>query len=327
MSVATVDAANTERFVHPALFYADISDYVAGTVPFIEQGLSADEPVAVAVPGPNLRVLRDALGSAAAARVRMLDMTEVGANPGRIIPGVLRAFADAHPDRHVRIIGEPIWPGRTEWEYPACAQHEALINHAFTGRNVTILCPYDTTGLTPRVLADARATHPTLLDRSGQYASDQYDPDRVISGYNQPLPLPHSVAEIVVDSPSAVTDARRFATTHARSLGLSEARLTDLELAVAELVTNSVDHGGGTGLLRIWSDPHQVICEVTDSGQLTDPLAGRRPATPNQPRGRGLLLVNHIVDLVRIHTNDTSTTIRVHLRLPTPNTMATGTSA
>jgi anti-sigma regulatory factor (Ser/Thr protein kinase) len=312
MSVATVEA---ERFVHPALFYADVSEYLAGTVPFIEEGLSAGEPVAVSVPGENLRVLRDALGGAA-ERVRMLDMTEAGANPGRIIPGVLRAFADAHPDRHVRIIGEPIWPGRTDVEYPACAQHEALINHAFAGRNVTILCPYDTTRLDPQVLVDARATHPVLVDRTGERASDQYDPDRVIADYNRPLPPPRSAEEIVVDRAEAVTRARRFATTHARRLGLAENRLIDLELAVAELVTNSVEHGGGTGTLRIWSAENQVICEVSDSGRLTDPLAGRHPAKDNQPRGRGLLLVNHIVDLVRVHTHDTGTTIRIHLRLP-----------
>lgn len=113
-----------------------------GTVPFIRDGLAAGEPVAVAVPGPNLRLIVAELGTDA-EQVRLLDMTQVGRNPGRIIPGVLRAFADAHPGERVRIIGEPIWVGRTGTEYPACAQHEALINLAFTGQPVTILCPYD----------------------------------------------------------------------------------------------------------------------------------------------------------------------------------------
>ena len=43
---------------------------------------------------------------------------------------------DAHPDKHVRVIGEPIWPGRSDLEYPACVQHEALINRAFAVRDV-----------------------------------------------------------------------------------------------------------------------------------------------------------------------------------------------
>lgn len=97
-------------------------------------------------------------------------MTRAGLNPGRIIPSVLRAFADAHQDVHVRIIGEPVWHGRTAVEYPACVQHEALINRAFAGRDVTILCPYDGRALSPDVIADAHATHPVVIS-SGLRAS------------------------------------------------------------------------------------------------------------------------------------------------------------
>lgn len=136
-----------DPFVHPALFYRGTDEYIAGTVPFIAEGLAKGEPVAVAVPGPQLDLIRQSLGTSA-AQVKLLDMTEEGRNPGRIIPGVLRAFADEHRGR-VRIIGEPIWPDRSVVEYPACAQHEALINRAFAGRRATILCPYDTEGLSP----------------------------------------------------------------------------------------------------------------------------------------------------------------------------------
>jgi hypothetical protein len=82
-------------------------------------------------------------------------MTVAGRNPGRIIPTVLLAFANAHPGRRVRLIGEPIWAGRSPVEYPACAQHEALINAAFTGRPATILCPYNTELLDPVWIEDA----------------------------------------------------------------------------------------------------------------------------------------------------------------------------
>src|SRR5690349_5948381 len=148
-------------FAHPALLYRDTGEYLAGTLPFIRDGLAAGEPVAVAVPGPHLELLRDALG-ADAGRVRLLDMRVVGGNPGRILPGVLLAFANAHADRRVRIIGEPIWPGRTPVEYPACAQHEALINAAFAGRAATVLCPYDTGRLDPAWIRDSYRTHPVL---------------------------------------------------------------------------------------------------------------------------------------------------------------------
>lgn len=303
-----------DPFDHPALFYSGPDEYLAGTVPFIEEGLSADEPVAVAVPERNLSPLRDALGSSAEG-VHMLDMTEVGANPGRIIPGVLRAFADAHPDRRVRIIGEPIWPGRSEIEYPACAQHEALINFAFTGRAVTILCPYDTDGLHPQVIDDARATHPVLVDRDGRRRSDKYDPGRIVGDHNQPLSRPpQSAVERVVDR-AALDGVRRFLAAYGRESGLADDRIVDLEIAATELLTNSVHHGGGTGTLRVWTDGQQLICEVSDTGHITDPLAGRRPPGADFSQGHGLLLVNHIVDLVRIHTGPLGTTVRIHLWL------------
>ncbi|GAB1516573.1 anti-sigma factor RsbA family regulatory protein [Actinophytocola sp. KF-1] len=301
-----------ESFVHPALFYRGDAEYLAGTVPFVRDGLEADEPVAVAVPGRNLELLRAEFG-ADAERVLLLDMTEAGRNPGRIIPGVLRAFADRHRDRPVRIIGEPIWPSRSELEYPACAQHEALINMAFTGRDVTILCPYDEEGLTPRVLADAEATHPVLLDRDGQRDSEAYAPDRIVAAYNQPLPEPASVIEAAeFATPGDITRLRRAVRDHADNAGLAADRVVDMELVVTELLSNSVDHGGGSGTMRLWTDGDHLVCEVRDSGVLTDPLAGRRPTEPGQLRGRGLLLVNHLADLVRIHTGSDGTAIRVH---------------
>jgi anti-sigma regulatory factor (Ser/Thr protein kinase) len=308
----SVDASPVEPFVHPALFYRGEAEYLAGTVPFVQAGLAAGDPVAVAVPGANLALLRAELG-ADAERVRMLDMTEAGRNPGRIIPAVLRAFADAHAGRAVRIIGEPIWPSRSELEYPACAQHEALINHAFTGRDATILCPYDAERLTPEVLADAEVTHPVLLDAGGERTSPAYAPDLIVATYNQPLPEPPELVLVLeATTVDEVTMARRLAFDDAMNSGLSRARAADVSLVVTELLTNSIEHGGGTGTLRLWTSHGHLACEVSDGGTLADPLAGRRPARPGHPRGRGLLLVNQLADLVRTHTGVAGTAIRAY---------------
>ncbi|WP_020668321.1 anti-sigma factor RsbA family regulatory protein [Amycolatopsis nigrescens] len=302
----------TGRFLHPAWFYRGKDEYLAGVVPFLREGLAAGEPAAAAVPGPNLELLRDALGEDT-ERVQLLDMAEVGRNPGRIIPGVLRAFADRHPGRPVRIVGEPIWPSRTEQEYPACAQHEALINAAFAGRAASILCPYDVEGLTAGVLDDAAATHPVLWDLNGRRNSEKYAPDQVIATFNRPLPAPPPDTVVFRFDLQKATQARRFALERARRLGLAEDRLPDLELIVAELVANSVMHGGGAGTVGLWAEPDHLVCEVRDSGHLTDRLAGRRPAAPTQLGGRGLLLVNQLARLVRTHTTADGTTVRLHV--------------
>ncbi|MEU6353837.1 anti-sigma factor RsbA family regulatory protein [Streptomyces sp. NPDC047072] len=300
-----------EPFVHPALLYRDEEEYLAGVVPFVRAALKAGEPVAVAVPGENLRLLREALGDSA-ADVRLLDMREAGRNPGRIIPGVLRAFADAQaPGIRVRIVGEPIWAGRSPTEYPACLQHEALINAAFQGRDVTILCPYDVQRLDPRVVADAYATHPVVVDAGSgrEWHSDGYAPEHVVARCNEPFPPAPDVPPFTFVE-ELLGEARHLAVAEAARFGLGRAGRDDLALVTAELTTNSVLYGGGSGTLRVWAEDGHVVCEVRDKGHLADPLAGRRPAPRERPGGRGLLLVNLVADLVRVHTGPDGTTVR-----------------
>ncbi|MEU2297375.1 anti-sigma factor RsbA family regulatory protein [Streptomyces antibioticus] len=304
----------TTAFAHPALFYRGEREYLDGIVPFVREGLKDGEPVAVAVPAPRLSALREALGADASA-VHLVDMRVAGRNPGRIIPTVLRAFADRHRDTPVRIVGEPIWPGRSGLEYPACVQHEALINLAFHGRAVTILCPYDADRLDGTALTDARATHPVVLSAGTAAASPSYAPEAVVARYNRPLPPPPPSADRVAFVAEDLSDTRHRAVGRAGRLGLTGVRSEDFALVVAELTTNSVVHGGGSGTLHLWAEGSSLVCQVRDGGHLGDPLAGRRPAAPDRPGGRGLLLVHRLCDLVRVHTTPGDTTVRVYLDL------------
>ncbi|MFE5400765.1 anti-sigma factor RsbA family regulatory protein [Streptomyces sp. NPDC056580] len=305
-------------FENPALLYADTEQYLGGVVPFVRGALAAGEPVAVAVPGEKLRLIRDALGADAGA-VRCLDMREAGRNPGRIIPGVLHAFADGRPPgRRVRIVGESVWADRSAAEYPACAQHKALVNTAFRGREVTVLSPYDSARLSERALADAHANHPFVIPPGATEPrpSEAYDPEGVVARYNRPLPFPPVPGPAVLAlayGGGALSRARRLVTEHGRRLGLTGLRVQDLSLITAELTTNSVVHGGGTGVLTVWAEDGHVLLEVRDRGRLTDPLAGRRPAVRGRSGGRGLLLVNLLSDLVRTYTAESGTTIRAYL--------------
>jgi anti-sigma regulatory factor (Ser/Thr protein kinase) len=300
-------------FVHEGLFYSGAEDYLAGMVPFVVGGLAAGQPVLVAVPGPNLDLIRAALG-ADAARVRMVDMSRAGRNPGRIIPGVLHAFIGEHAGHHPYIIGEPIWAGRSADEYPACVTHEALINEAFAGRAATILCPYDTGRLAPEVVADAAVTHPVLVERGARQASPSYAPLDLVAAYNRPLPEPSGPVDALEFGLAGLATVRRFVAAFAARAGLGPDRAADLQVAVNELATNSVSYAGGTGTVRVWRTADAVVCEVRDRGRLTDPMAGRRPAADTSDHGRGLLIVNHLCDLVRVHSDGSGTTIRLYVR-------------
>jgi hypothetical protein len=115
MTVAfDADVVSGSGFRHEALFYSGHDEFLAGTVPFVLEGVETGEPVLVVVPEPRLAALRTALG-AASAHVTFADMRLVGVNPARIIP-VWQDFLDRRgvDGRAVRGVGEPIWAGRTE---------------------------------------------------------------------------------------------------------------------------------------------------------------------------------------------------------------------
>jgi anti-sigma regulatory factor (Ser/Thr protein kinase) len=310
----TADTATPDGFVHGGFFYRDAADYLAGTVPFVLDGLNAGEAVAVAVPGPNLARIADALGPAAGG-VLLLDMTEAGRNPGRIIGSVLTRFIDTHPGQRARILDEPIWVGRRPDEYPACVQHEALVNVAFADREATILCPYDAGHLDPVALLDATRTHPILVEGDHCRTSEEYaDPVHLAARYDTPLDPPAGEPDVMVfDARIGTRGVRRFVHEYAERAGLPPNRLRDLRAAVHEVTLNTLVHTERPGILSVWTEEGYLVCEVQDSGAITDPLAGRRAPAPYDDFS-GLFLVHALCDLVRTHLTGYGTTVRMYFR-------------
>jgi anti-sigma regulatory factor (Ser/Thr protein kinase) len=93
---------------------------------------------------------------------------------------------------------------------------------------------------------------------------------------------------------------------------MPRSRVEDLTMAVNELAANSIDHGGGGGVLRWWIEPGALLCEVQDAGRIADPLVGRRTPRLDQPRGRGVWMVHQLCDLVQIRSSAAGTVVRVH---------------
>jgi anti-sigma regulatory factor (Ser/Thr protein kinase) len=300
---------------HAAFLYRTQHEYLDCLLPFISDALAADQAVLVVVPGPNLAVLAEGLGQLAANAV-MTDMTEVGRNPSRILGEVLSRFVDKHRDEPVRMIGEPIWPSRSALEYPACVQHEVLLDRAFTGRDVTVVCPYHVALLDPGVIADARRTHPVLWQNGAFECNNAaYAPEAMLDRYNQPLSTDATAVRYTARKLGDLAGARAFAGAYAQWFGLSADQTADLQLIASELATASLTQVGRTCRLALWRHDGHVVCEARDDGCLDDPLAGRRPYGSDSDRGRGLYVVNAVADLVRTHTTADETTIHAYLRL------------
>jgi anti-sigma regulatory factor (Ser/Thr protein kinase) len=102
---------------------------------------------------------------------------------------------------------------------------------------------------------------------------------------------------------------------YAIKAGLSEARAIDLVLAVSEVAANTVRHAKSPGSLQIWYDTKEIVCQIQDEGTITDPLAGHRRPSLRASGGHGLWIVNEVCDRVEIASDQTGTTIRLHMDL------------
>jgi anti-sigma regulatory factor (Ser/Thr protein kinase) len=142
-----------------------------------------------------------------------------------------------------------------------------------------------------------------------------------------PVPRPGSDEPLLLSSPSAhdpvsytyTTDLaaiRAVVHRYAIRAGLTEARAIDLTLAVSEVAANTVRHAKSPGSLQIWYDAKEIICQIHDEGTITDPLAGRRRPSLNAMGGHGLWIVNQVCDRVEMRSDETGTTIRLHMALP-----------
>jgi anti-sigma regulatory factor (Ser/Thr protein kinase) len=300
------------ELVHEAVPYRGKREYLTGIVSFVRSALSADQPVLVELPAPDDESVRNALG-VDTARVQFGDITRHGRNPGRIIP-VLLGFADTHPGRRVAIIGESMWPTRSAHAYAAVVQHEALINLAFAGHDARIACLYNMAELPERALTDAQRTHPTLRVDGSRVASTEYtDPAEVVQDIYRQQPPPPPDADTF--DFTVVARARQAVFDWATGAGLAAERVTDLLIAVSEIGGNSIIHGSAGATLLTWTEDGWLVCEIRDKGHIEDPLAGRVPPPIMTESGRGLLMVNHLCDLVQLKTGPAGTAIRLWMSL------------
>jgi anti-sigma regulatory factor (Ser/Thr protein kinase) len=130
----------------------------------------------------------------------------------------------------------------------------------------------------------------------------------------QPLSAPPHGAE-VFRYETTLTGVRAFTAARGHQAGLPPHRVRDLVIAISELAANTLAHTNGPGAVTFWVADDEVVCQVHDEGQISDPLAGRvRPAPYAPGGGRGLWLVHQVCDRVEIRSDHAGTTVRVRMQ-------------
>ncbi|MFD7814893.1 MEDS domain-containing protein, partial [Streptomyces sp. NPDC059785] len=238
------DGATRFGFVHQALCYGSDAAFLDGTLDFVHDGLDAGDPVLAVVAPHNVRLLGEALGDHAQA-VELIDADEWYDQPPRTL-GRYHAYCGDHGTgpagrpRRVRVIGEPVWSGRTAFETGEWMRYESLVNVAFADSPHWILCPYDTRALSDDLALAAARTHPVLGRASGTpAASVRYtDPGAFYAECARVVP------RALPDGPDDVPFLRGGTAAVRRSAAAHDGHCRAQLLAGAEVVLEDRPHRG-----------------------------------------------------------------------------------
>lgn len=115
----------------------------------------------------------------------------------------------------------------------------------------------------------------------------------------------------------AITDGRHDIAGCASEAGLGGLRLDGFVLAVNEIMTNAVRHGGGHGRVRLWRTATGLRCEIHDDGADGRParLNGHALPPTEATGGRGLWLARRLCDSFDVETGRDGTRVALTMAI------------
>ncbi|HWF57723.1 MAG TPA: MEDS domain-containing protein [Candidatus Dormibacteraeota bacterium] len=173
--IGTGAATTPMRLDHRALPYGSDEEFLATAVPFLTQGIERSDNLLAVTTQRQAELLRDTLGDAS-EHVEFADSVDWYGSPRgaseRCRVFVQTKFEEGAP--WVRIVGEPVWSGRSAAEITTWTRYESLLNLTLASLPATIVCPYDTRSLPIELVAIAGMTHPQIARGADAIPSPSY---------------------------------------------------------------------------------------------------------------------------------------------------------
>jgi DNA-binding GntR family transcriptional regulator/anti-sigma regulatory factor (Ser/Thr protein kinase) len=316
-AVTQLGDAAAGRLTHRALIYTTPDDFLAGALPFVEEGIDREERVLAVTTPRNREALVRALGARAGA-VEFRDSDEWYRVPSHTLLAYERYLQHADSAR-VRIVGEPIWTELSPAASREWTRYESILNVEFALAPASFLCPYDIGALPERIVADARRTHPELCAGAVVAPSPDSRDSRALARELDDEDFEEPQGPIAEHSVTPdLGGVRTFALEQAVRAGLSGRAMAGALLAVQELAANAVVHGPRGGTLRAWLAGDELIFEMRDDGaRLVDPMVAQ--LTPGLAGGQGpggLWTARLLSDLVEVRSGSDGFVVRLHLAVP-----------
>jgi anti-sigma regulatory factor (Ser/Thr protein kinase) len=299
-------------FQHQALIYGSDEEFLDVAFPFVQEGLSSNQPTLIAVQDRNVENLRSALGGTPEG-LTLHAVDEWYETSARTREKFSRWAAErSGRGNRVRLMGEPPWAIGHDAQIRDWARHESVINLAFAGRPVTFICPYDASVLPEEVIGHGLDTHPQIVDPDGTAMSASYE-DPADFCRRLDISVEPQREEPALELSFRLEDLpalRRTIGLLAQDAGLAPARSEELVLAVNEITTNALIHGRPPARVRLWSTEDELVVEVKDAGDgIRDVLAGQLTPPPGGLGGRGLWLTRQLCDAVEVRNGDGCTVV------------------
>jgi transcriptional regulator with XRE-family HTH domain len=166
---------------HSALLYSTLEEFAAAAVPYLREGIAKDERPLAVTSAERIERVRSGLG-ADADKVTFADWNDWYRSPVAALNGYRNYLNDqiASGAACVRILGEPVWRGRSQAEVKAWIRYESLVNIVFAESASVLLCPYNVQLSPAAIVAAAQQTHPLLSDGLTNEVSTAYHDAEVL---------------------------------------------------------------------------------------------------------------------------------------------------